>query len=62
MYVHMTFPACLISKFILESKPTPLLLNEVVAKSAFLPRVRPPTYAVVHALLLSKKHQRSSTV
>ena len=34
-----------------------------VAKSAFLLKVRPPIrYAIVHAVMLSKKHQRSSAV
>ena len=40
----------------------PPFLNEVVAKGAFLSKVRPPIYATVHAVMLSKKCQRSSTV
>ena len=39
----------------------PPFLNEVVAKGAFLSKVRPPIYAAVHAVMLSKKHRRSST-
>ena len=42
----------------LRNKPIP---NEVVAKGAFLLKVRPPIYAAVHAVMLSKKHQRSRT-
>ena len=40
------------------------LSHEVVAKctGAFLLKVRPPIHAAVHAIMLSKKHQRSSTV
>ena len=37
-------------------------MNEVVAKGAFLSKIHPPIYAAVHAVMLSKKHQRSSTV
>jgi len=33
-----------------------------MAKGIFLSKVRPPIYAIVHAVMLSKKHQRSSTV
>jgi len=36
-------------------------LNEVVAKGAFLLKVHPHIYAVVHAVKSSKNHQRSST-
>ena len=39
----------------------PLFLNEVVAKGAFLSKVRPPIYAAVHAVMLSKKQQRTSS-
>ena len=39
----------------------PPFLNEVIAKRAFLSKVRPPTCAVVHAVMLSKKHRRNST-
>ena len=44
--------------------PTPFFLNdyEVVAKDAFLTKICPPIYAAVHAVMLSKKHRRSSTV
>ena len=45
----------------LESKPTPVL-NEVIAEDGFLSKVRPPTYAIIHAVMLSMKHLRSSTV
>ena len=31
------------------------------AKRAFLSKVRPPIYTAVHAVMLSKKHRRSST-
>ena len=44
----------------LENTPTPLLY-EVVAKGAFLSKVHPPIYPAVHAVMLSKKHRRSST-
>ena len=37
----------------------PPFLNEVVAKDAFLSKVRPPVNAAVHAVVLSKKHRRS---
>ena len=38
-------------------------IRNVAAKSAFLLKVRPPIrYAIVHAVMLSKKHQRSSAV
>ena len=40
----------------------PPFLNEVVAKGAFLSKVCPPIYVAVHAVMLSKKHHRSSTV
>ena len=39
----------------------PSFLNEVVAKGAFLSKVRSPIYAAVHAVMLSKKHRRSSS-
>ena len=39
----------------------PPFLNEVFAKGTFLSKVRPPIYAAVHAVMLSKKHQRSSS-
>ena len=37
----------------------PFSLNEVVVKGAFLSKVRPPIYAAVHGVMLSKKHQSS---
>ena len=37
-------------------------MNEIVAEGAFLSKVHPPIYAIVHAVMLSKKHQRSCTV
>ena len=37
-------------------------LNEVVAKGALLSKVRSPNCAAVHAVMLSKKQQRSNTV
>ena len=40
----------------------PPFLNEVVTKGAFLCKVHPPICAVVHGVMLSKKHQRSSTL
>ena len=40
----------------------PPFLTEVVAKGAFLSKVRPPICAVLHGIILSKKHRRSSTV
>ena len=40
----------------------PLFLNEIVAKDAFLLKVCPPIYAIVHAVMQSKKHRRSSTM
>ena len=45
----------------LEISPPPFL-NKDVAKGAFLSKVRLPIYATVHAVMLSKKHRRSSTV
>ena len=36
------------------------LLSEVVAKGAFLSKVRLPIYDIVNAVILSKKHQRST--
>ena len=36
-------------------------MNEIVAEGAFLSKVHPPIYAIVHAVMLSKKHQRSSS-
>ena len=44
------------------SKLNPPPLNKIVAKGAFLSKIYPPIYAVVHAVMLGKKHQRSSTV
>ena len=46
----------------LKNKPTPFFLNEIVAKDAFLLKVCPPIYAIVHAVMQSKKHRRSSTM
>ena len=47
----------------LKNKPMHLpFLNEVVAKGTFLLKVLPPIYAIVHAILFSKKHQKSCTV
>ena len=40
----------------------PLLLNKVVATGAFLLKADTPVYGNIHAVMLSKKHQRSSTV
>ena len=40
----------------------PPFLNEVVAKGDFLSKVCPPIYAAAPAVMLSKKHQRSTTV
>ena len=37
-------------------------MNEVVAKGTFLLKVCPSIYAVLHAVVLSKKHRRSSAV
>ena len=52
---------------IIENRPTiekgpPFFLNKAVAKGAFLLKVRPQFFSVVHAVMLSKKHQRNSTV
>ena len=33
-----------------------------MAKGIFLSKVRPPIYAIVHAVMSTKKHQRSCTV
>ena len=38
----------------LENTPTTLFLNEVVAKGAFLSKVRQPIYAAVYAAMLGK--------
>ena len=59
---HTTSPLSYISQIIsppFQNKPTPFLL-QVVAKGAFLSRSL-PIYAAVHAVMLSKKHQRKSS-
>ena len=42
----------------LENKPTPTFLNEVVAKGAFLLKVRQPICAAVHAVMLGKRQKQ----
>ena len=37
-------------------------MKEVVAKDAFSQSMHPPIYAIVHAIMVCKKHQRSCTV
>ena len=51
----------LVNRPTLEDNPTPFL-NKVVAKGAFLSEVHSPIHVIVHEIMLSKKHQRSSTV
>ena len=48
-------------RYLLKISPPPFL-NEVVAKGAFLSKICPPIYTIVHAIMLSKKYQRSCTV
>ena len=45
----------------LKNQPTPFL-NEGIAKGAFLLKVQTAIYAALHAVVLSRKFQRSSTV
>ena len=40
----------------------PPFVNEIIAKGAFLSKVRPPIDAAVNVVMLSKKHWRNSTV
>ena len=59
----VTFYYCKLPKISPHSKiRPPPFLSKVVAKGAFLSKVRPPIFATVHAVMLSKKHRRSSTV
>ena len=46
----------------LKISPPPFFLNEIISKDAFLLKVWPPIYAIVHAVMQSKKHRRSSTM
>ena len=61
---HPIFSQCNRSRTIISRKYAhpqkyahPPFLTEVVAKGAFLSKVRPPIYATVHAVMLSKKHE-----